>query len=228
MSDGSERVGSTSVSSTLRESLSYQPVELAFGTSGLRGLVRGITCLEAYAATRGFLAACAREGGRRGGARVCLAGDLRPSTERIMVAAARAVMDEGMAVVHLGRIPSPALMAYAVRRGWPSVMVTGSHIPFDRNGIKFNTATGEVTKGEERGILAEASSAREREYARPAGESIFDSNGALRPAHRAALPPVLEEARAEYISRYLSAFARGPLEGRRGEASPSSPWIRKR
>jgi phosphomannomutase len=145
-----------------------------------------------------------------------------------MRAVARAVAEEGLPLVHLGRIPSPALMAYAVRRGLPSVMVTGSHIPFDRNGTKFNTGGGEVTKAEEPVILAEVRKAREREYARPAGESIFDSNGALRPAHRAALPPVLEEARAEYISRYLSAFARGPLEGRRGEASPSSPWIRKR
>lgn len=132
-----------------------------------------------------------------------------------MRAVARAATDEGLRVAHLGRIPSPALMAYAVRRGWPSVMVTGSHIPFDRNGIKFNTGAGEVTKAEEPPILAEVRMAREREYARPAGESIFDSNGALRPAHQQALPPTREEARAEYIDRYLSAFPRGPLEGRR-------------
>ena len=36
------------VVTTLRQSLSYEPVELAFGTSGLRGLVRDITSLEAY------------------------------------------------------------------------------------------------------------------------------------------------------------------------------------
>ncbi len=200
---------------TLRESLCYNPVELAFGTSGLRGLVRDITCLEAYAATRGFIAACAREGGKSVDASVCLSGDLRPSTERIMSAVARAVTDHGVPVVHLGRIPSPALMAYAVRRGWPSVMVTGSHIPFDRNGIKFTTAAGEVTKAEEPAILAEVRMARDHEYARPAGQSIFDSSGRLRPEHRFLLPPALDEARSEYTSRYLSAFPRGPLEGRR-------------
>lgn len=200
---------------TLRESLSYEPVELAFGTSGLRGLVRDITCLEAYVNTRGFLAACAREGERRGDAGVCLAGDLRSSTERIMRVVARAVADEGLPLVHLGRIPSPALMAFAVRRGLPSVMVTGSHIPFDRNGIKFNTGVGEVTKAEEPAILAEVRKAREREYARPAGESIFDSNGALPSEHYSALPPALEEARSDYIRRYTSAFPRGLLAGRR-------------
>lgn len=215
MSDGSGPRVPEAHPRTLRESLSYEPVELAFGTSGLRGLVRDITCLEAYAATRGFVAACVREGGKRGEARVCLAGDLRSSTERIMRVAARAATDEGLSVVHLGRIPSPALMAYAVRRGWPSVMVTGSHIPFDRNGIKFNTAAGEVTKAEEPAILDEVRSAREREYARPAGESIFDPNGALRPEDRSALPAPLDEARGEYINRYISAFPRGPLAGRR-------------
>ena len=33
---------------SLRETLSYQPVELGFGTSGLRGLVADISQLEAY------------------------------------------------------------------------------------------------------------------------------------------------------------------------------------
>src|SRR5208337_1222668 len=41
---------------SLRKSLSYEPVELAFGTSGLRGLVKDITNLEAYVNVRGFLA----------------------------------------------------------------------------------------------------------------------------------------------------------------------------
>ena len=34
----------------------------------------------------------------------------------------------------------------------PSLMVTGSHIPDDRNGIKFHRTTGEVLKTDEAGI----------------------------------------------------------------------------
>ena len=32
-------------------------------------------------------------------------------------------------------------------------MVTGSHIPFDRNGIKFYRADGEIDKADEQAIL---------------------------------------------------------------------------
>ncbi len=31
-------------------------------------------------------------------------------------------------------------------------MITGSHIPFDRNGIKFYSASGEITKADETAI----------------------------------------------------------------------------
>jgi phosphomannomutase len=34
-------------------------------------------------------------------------------------------------------------------------MVTGSHIPDDRNGIKFNLPTGEILKRDEEGIRAQ-------------------------------------------------------------------------
>ena len=33
-------------------------------------------------------------------------------------------------------------------------MVTGSHIPFDRNGLKFYRPDGEITKADEAGIVA--------------------------------------------------------------------------
>lgn len=36
----------------------------------------------------------------------------------------------------------------------PCIMVTGSHIPFDRNGLKFYRPEGEITKADESAILA--------------------------------------------------------------------------
>jgi phosphomannomutase len=38
--------------------------------------------------------------------------------------------------------------------GGPAIMVTGSHIPADRNGLKFYTPLGEITKDDEAGINA--------------------------------------------------------------------------
>src|ERR1051326_9078949 len=55
------------------------PTPLAFGTSGLRGLVSDITDLEAYINTRGFLDYLG-EIGVQPGDPISIAGDLRPST----------------------------------------------------------------------------------------------------------------------------------------------------
>jgi phosphomannomutase len=144
---------------------------------------------------------------------VALAGDLRPSTGRILGAVARAIQDAGGVVDYLGRIPTPALAHYGIRQGRASVMVTGSHIPFDRNGIKFNKPEGEVLKADETAILEAVTRAREVEYGRAPEESPFDDDGMLR--HGAALPAVNERGSALYLRRYLDFFPSGALSGRR-------------
>jgi phosphomannomutase len=210
---------------TLGESLTYQPVELAFGTSGLRGLVRDITNLEAFIGARAFFSYILTIEAARAGQPVYLAGDLRPSTDslapeeggggEILQAVARAAEASGLVAVYLGKIPSPALMLYALRRGAASVMVTGSHIPFDRNGIKMNKPSGEVMKSDEPPIFEAMQRVRAEEYGRPAGESLFDSRGMLKTERRKPLPPPLPEAESEYILRYTSAFPKGVLSGAR-------------
>jgi phosphomannomutase len=189
------------------------PARLAFGTSGLRGLVTEITDLEAYVNVRGFLdyLVDGRQAAR--GTPVAVAGDHRPSTERILGAVTRAIEDAGFRVTYHGRIPTPALMAHAVAGRIPSVMVTGSHIPFDRNGIKLNRPDGEVLKEDEAPILAAVERARAAAYAEPASSSPFDDGGMLRAPP--ALPPVDDAARAGYLRRYLDFFPPGALSGLR-------------
>ena len=210
---------------TLRQSLSYEPVELAFGTSGLRGRVRDITNLEAYVSTRGFLSWAMAEAGVQPGSTVFIAGDLRPSTVAIVAdedfrgdilsAVHRAVVDAGLSVGNLGLIPTPALVLYAMKRGAPGIMVTGSHIPYDRNGIKFTLPSGEVRKQHEAPILEAVRAARAAEYVRPFAQSIFDERGMLRPENRLSLPEEIADARAEYVARFTAAFPAGSLAGRR-------------
>ncbi|MFZ5890368.1 MAG: phosphomannomutase [Myxococcota bacterium] len=168
-----------------------------FGTSGARGLVTDLSDRIAYAYTAGFLGHLARSGQLGNAKGVVVAGDLRPSTARIVAAAARAVRARGLEVINAGRIPSPALMLAGLARGVPSVMVTGSHIPDDRNGIKFNSARGEILKADEVGIRAEEVDLPE----------IFDEKGLLDPA-ASVLPPVDPEPARAYVQRWLSAFPR--------------------
>jgi phosphomannomutase len=56
--------------------------------------------------------------------------------------------------VDCGTVPTPALALHAMAAGSASVMITGSHIPADRNGCKFYRPDGEITKADELAIIA--------------------------------------------------------------------------
>jgi phosphomannomutase len=184
---------------------------LAFGTSGLRGLVKDITDLEAYINVKAALRYLLSIGDIRASSTVVIAGDLRPSTDRIMHACTQAIVDSGCQVENAGKIPTPALISHAISARRAGVMVTGSHIPFDRNGIKLNKSVGEVLKQDEPGITREVERVRFEEYSRTATGSVFDASGMLkRPPD---LPPLARAAEEAYVRRYLSSFTCGDLSG---------------
>ena len=177
---------------------------VGFGTSGSRGRVEEMTDQVCYAYTLGFVQYSFEVGALRAGGEIGIAGDYRASTGRIMTACAHAVKDAGCLARHLGRIPSPAVAAFGIARGIPTLMVTGSHIPDDRNGIKFNLPSGEILKGDEAGI-------RRQEVALPEGR--FDGAGSLR--DRAELGASEPDAYDAYVARYLGFFPPGCLAGLR-------------
>jgi phosphomannomutase len=186
---------------------------LAFGTSGLRGLVKDITDLEAYINVKAALRYLLRIGDIGASSRLLIAGDLRPSTDRIMRACAQAIVDSGCQVENAGKIPTPALASHAISTGRAGVMVTGSHIPFDRNGIKINKSVGEVLKEDEPGITGEVERLRVEEYSRSATTSAFDASGMFK--RLPDLPPLDRSAEEAYVRRYLISFTRGGLFGLR-------------
>ncbi len=177
-----------------------------FGTSGARGRVEDMSDLVCYAYAQGFLRYLLGNGALAAGAEVGLAGDFRASTPRIIGACAKAVADSGCRPRYLGRIPTPALAAYGIAQAWPTMMVTGSHIPDDRNGIKFNLPSGEILKEDEEGIRAQS-------IELPAG--LFDANGGFIDPSHAALPPEESSALEAYVARYLDFFPPDWLAGLR-------------
>jgi phosphomannomutase len=180
-----------------------QECGVAFGTSGARGLVTAMTDRVCYGYTAGFLAHVAEQGEFAPGGEVALAGDLRPSTPRILAACARAVRDMGGVPLFCGYVPTPALALFAFARGIPSLMVTGSHIPADRNGIKFYRNAGEVLKEDEAGMSRQVIDL---------DGGRFDAAGML--VEPETLPPVTE-VEAAYVQRYRDHFGAGALTGKR-------------
>jgi len=187
---------------TTRESLKYEPVELTFGTSGLRGLVTDMCDLECYINTLGFLTYL--DSANETHNTVYVAGDLRQSTPRILRAVVKAVRDAGFTPVYCGLIPTPSVAFYALTKNASCIMVTGSHIPDDRNGIKFYMTSGEVLKSDEAGIKDAVAGVRAAQYALPAADSYFDDRGSLR--EEVGMPQETSEAREAYLQRYASVF----------------------
>lgn len=173
---------------------------VAFGTSGARGLVSAMTDEICFAYTCAFLQHLKGIGQFASGGTVAVAGDLRPSTPRIMAACAAAIRHCGGEVAFCGFVPSPAVAAYAFTQAIPSLMVTGSHIPDDRNGIKFNRIDGEILKPDEMAM-------RSQDVVLP---DLFDDKGMLR--HEVGCGDIID-AETAYVSRYLEFFGPHALNG---------------
>lgn len=124
---------------------------VVFGTSGARGLVVDFTPEVCAAFTHAFISVMCREFDVQ---QVALAIDNRPSSIKMMQACAASMQQAGIEPIYYGVIPTPALAYKAMQDKMPCIMVTGSHIPFDRNGLKFYRPDGEITKSDEQAILS--------------------------------------------------------------------------
>ncbi|MGU3559389.1 phosphomannomutase [Methylobacterium radiotolerans] len=165
---------------------------LKFGTSGLRGLVSDLVGGPCYAYASAFFRSVSGDGPRV----VVIGRDLRDSSPSLAATVAQAAAANGFAAIECGPLPTPALALEATRRGAFAVMVTGSHIPEDRNGLKFYRPEGEITKADEAAILA----------------ALADGTRAAMPAATATPEP---DAVARYRRRYSDAFPSGTLVGLR-------------
>jgi phosphomannomutase len=166
-----------------------------FGTSGARGPVAALTDRVCFAYADAFLQLVAGAGEAGPGQVLGLGMDLRPSSPRIAAALASATNARGLRPVFLGALPSPALALWGLEHGAPTAMVTGSHIPVDRNGIKFTRLAGEIGKADEALMLA-------LQVALPVG--WFDGAGAL--VTPATLPEPDPAGLERYAARYLGFF----------------------
>jgi phosphomannomutase len=195
---------------TLLESLAFEPRELSFGTSGLRGLASDMTDLECYLNAKGFLQFLQQSEKLERGSTIFIAGDLRDSTPRILRAVQQAIIDDGFAPSYCGLIPTSALAYYALRQHAPCIMVTGSHIPADRNGIKFYKSAGEVLKPDEAAIHEAVADIRTQLYASNSESANFTASGSLKKSQ--PLGTIEPAAADSYQARFLTVFPPGILK----------------
>ncbi|WP_269815512.1 phosphomannomutase [Algibacillus agarilyticus] len=123
---------------------------VAFGTSGARGLVTQFTPDVCAAFAFNFIEATKANYDFD---TLIIGIDNRPSSYDMAKACAYAAQHSGLKVVYYGVLPTPALAYVALEDNVPAIMVTGSHIPFDRNGLKFYRPDGEISKADEQLII---------------------------------------------------------------------------
>ncbi|MDR0706206.1 MAG: phosphomannomutase [Planctomycetaceae bacterium] len=177
---------------------------IKFGTSGARGLAVDMSDFVCFAYTLGFLQYAVAADNLEIN-RVAVAYDLRDSSPRIARAVRKAVHYFGLKPIDCKTIPTPTVALYGLLEKIPAIMVTGSHIPEDRNGIKFHLPSGEILKNDETGI---------KHQTIDVPDEMFDSNGMLKP-NESDVPSETDngEAKQRYLDRFLNAFSPGFLTG---------------
>ncbi|MFH1552511.1 MAG: sugar phosphate nucleotidyltransferase, partial [Candidatus Omnitrophota bacterium] len=112
---------------------------------------------------------------------VVLGGDLRPTTPRLFEITAAAIMDAGCRVDFQALISSPETGNYGINEaGVTSIMVTGSHNPYEQNGIKTFRSNGELLKPEEKVLRPYIAKVRREVYLQSFEESMFDRLGKVK------------------------------------------------
>lgn len=164
---------------------------IAFGTSGARGLVTDFTDQVCAAFAQSFVSVMQRSFSFK---RIAIGIDNRPSSPQMAAACAGVLESMGYSVDYYGVLPTPALAYQAMQDKVPAIMVTGSHIPFDRNGLKFYRPDGEISKEDEQAILTVSD----------------DLTGFV-----SALPATSSVASDNYIQRYLDIYPLRMLAGKR-------------
>lgn len=110
---------------------------------------------------RGFALWLCKKTGKTSGIRVAVGRDSRLSGETLCGWICDAMVSQGIEVTNFGMASTPAMFMSTVTEGYifdGSVMITASHLPFNRNGFKFFTAEGGLEKGDIKEILQYAES----------------------------------------------------------------------
>ncbi|MBQ3234889.1 MAG: phosphomannomutase/phosphoglucomutase [Clostridia bacterium] len=96
--------------------------------------------------------------------RVAVGRDSRLSGEALSEWICSSMVDSGIDVTDFKMASTPAMFMSTVTKGYEydgSVMITASHLPFNRNGFKFFTANGGLEKADIKEILTFAESGEE-------------------------------------------------------------------
>ena len=108
---------------------------------------------------RGFAVWLSKKTGNKENLRVAVGRDSRLSGPQLCAWICDAMVQQGLQVTDFGMASTPAMFMATVTEGYQydgTVMITASHLPFNRNGFKFFTAGGGLESADIKEILTYA------------------------------------------------------------------------
>eukprot|EP00271_Cylindrocystis_brebissonii_P010244 TRINITY_DN26386_c0_g1_i1.p1 TRINITY_DN26386_c0_g1~~TRINITY_DN26386_c0_g1_i1.p1 ORF type:complete len:620 (+),score=157.58 TRINITY_DN26386_c0_g1_i1:87-1946(+) len=161
---------STATPSTAFEKVDFKKLQngsdiRGIAIDGVEGEAVNLTeeAAEAIAAGYAKFLASKRPAGASGEVRVSIGTDSRITGPALQAAVARGLASEGVKVVTFGLASTPAMFNSTIVESEEllcpaegAIMITASHLPFNRNGLKFFTKSGGANKGDISAILANA------------------------------------------------------------------------
>ncbi len=165
--------------------------------------IRGIAIGEGANLTEGAAKALAAafyewlKARKKGGMlKVAIGRDSRVSGPALLNACAEALAGAGAEVIDCGLCSTPAMFMTTVTDGFMAdgaIMVTASHLPMDRNGLKFFTARGGLEKSD----IAELIATAEKGAATPAAQRGSVAQRDFIPTYAAILRDKIVKATGE-------------------------------
>lgn len=112
-----------------------------------------------------------------GDGKVAVGNDSRISGPALKRAFVKGLLEEGFDVLDCGLASTPAMFMTTIQEGLDvtgGVMLTASHLPFNRNGMKFFTSSGGFDKGHVSDLLQIASNKRQPAHSETGQAEVID------------------------------------------------------
>ncbi|MHB1928791.1 MAG: phosphoglucosamine mutase [Acidimicrobiales bacterium] len=172
---------------------------LRFGTDGVRGLANAELSPELVLALGRAVAQVL------GGPRILIGRDTRRSGPLLGAALSAGILAEGVDVVDLGVVPTPAVAARAADLGVPAAVISASHNPFPDNGIKLFAAGGRKLEEDAEARIEARVHAAEGGTGAPTGAAVgaATTDAGIRAWYRDHLVACLEGRRLDGLAVVL-------------------------
>lgn len=180
---------------------------------GVEGEPVSLTLLGVFFIARGFATWLSRKlEVPTGSLRVSVGMDSRISGFAVRCAFESGVASKGASVANCGLATTPAMFFSCVATGHQydgGVMATASHLPFNRNGLKFFTKHGGLDKMDIRWILEEAACDCHRMDVEP-GNPAFDPGFVINEARKV---PATSVVNSNFMEAYCASLRTEIING---------------